>query len=93
MKYVILFPVIVESGKLDKLHQNHEPYVGLKLLNSDLGPASKLFGSHALKSELVTLLEDVSQKSWGEEAAYRGGKDWHFGTSYDSERWDIDCFK
>ena len=76
MKCVILFPVIVDTGKLDKPHQNHKLHVSLKLLNCYLGPAGKLFGSHALKSKLVTLLDDVGQKSWGEKEgkdAYQGG--------------------
>ena len=64
---VIFLPVVVDAGKLDKPHQDHKPHVGLKLFNGDLGPAGKPFGSHALKSELVTLLNDVRQESWCEE--------------------------
>ena len=85
---VILFPVVVDTGKLDKPHQDHKPHVGLKLFNSDLGPAGKLFSPHALKSELVTLLDNVHQECWCKEEgkdAYRGGRDWHFRTSCPSE--------
>ena len=93
---VILFPVVVDTGKLDKPHQDHKPHVGLKLFNSDLGPAGKIFGSHTIKSEPVTLLNDVRQESCCEEEgkdAYRGGRDWHFWTRCPSERWDVDRFK
>ena len=75
------FPVVIDTGKLDKPHQDHKPHVGLKLFNSDLGPAGKFFGSHTLKSKSVTLLNDVHQESWCEEGkdAYRGGRVGTFG--------------
>ena len=64
---VILLPVVTDAGKLDKPHQDHKPHVGLKLFYGDLGPAGKLFGSHVLQSELVTLFHYVCQESWCEE--------------------------
>ena len=64
---IILLPIIIDARKLHKPHQDHEPHhVGLQLLYSDLGPGGKLFGSHALKGELVTLL-DMDAKRAGVE--------------------------
>ena len=64
---VILLPVVIDAGKLDKPHEDHKLHVGLKLFYGDLGPAGKLSGSHALQSELVTLFRYVCQESCCEE--------------------------
>ena len=64
---VILLPVVIDAWKLDKPHEDHEPHVGLKLFIGDLGPLGKLLSSHALKSELITLLNNVCQEGWCEE--------------------------
>ena len=90
-----IFPVIVDTGKLYKPHQSHKRHVGLKLLNSDFGPAGKFSAPMHSRANWL-LCSTTHQKSWGEEAgkdAYRGGRDWHFWTSCASKQWDVDCFK
>ena len=59
---LVLFPVLVDTRKLDKPRQYHKTHVGLRLLHSDLGPGCKLFVSNALKSELVTVNDGVKKR-------------------------------
>ena len=47
---------------LDEPHQDHESYVGLKLLCCDRGPVSKFFSSHAFQCKLVALFNDERQE-------------------------------
>ena len=85
---IILVPVVVDTGKLDESHQDHKPHVGLKLLYSNLGPRGEPLSSHTLKSELVTLVDDECQESWGEEQrkdTQWGGRDGNTRMSSPSE--------